>query len=135
MICRFLQAAFVIFIFVANLAAQAPTPRLPAQVPSGTAAQVASKSPALPSVSPSVTATTEDLVNSLGPADLQAVITLLKSNSKHVLQRDYRRAHRIPAARVVEQRQSSGPGQESQRFPSEKGERGNCRSSRQWDGK
>src|SRR6184192_4847194 len=65
---------------MANLAAQAPTPRLPAQVPSGTAAQVASKSPALPSVSPSVTSTTEDLVNSLGPADLQAVITLLKSN-------------------------------------------------------
>jgi hypothetical protein len=30
--------------------------------------------------SPSATPTTEDLVNSLGPADLQAVITLLKSN-------------------------------------------------------
>src|SRR2546430_17042403 len=65
---------------MANLAAQAPTPRLPAQAPSGTASQVASKSPALPSASPSVTPTTEDLVNSLGPADLQAVITLLKSN-------------------------------------------------------
>src|SRR5256886_16296488 len=65
---------------MANLAAQAPTPRLPAQAPSGTAAQVASKSPALPAASPSVTPTTQDLVNSLGPADLQAVITLLKSN-------------------------------------------------------
>jgi hypothetical protein len=34
----------------------------------------------LASASPSASPTTEDLVNSLGPADLQAVITLLKSN-------------------------------------------------------
>src|SRR5947208_16424704 len=40
-----LHDALPIFIFVANLAAQAPTPRLPAQAPSGTASQVASKSP------------------------------------------------------------------------------------------
>src|SRR2546423_1432168 len=49
---RFLQATFAIFIFAVNLGAQ----------------------------SPSTSPTTEDLVNSLGPADLQAVITLLKSN-------------------------------------------------------
>ena len=55
-------------------------PRLPAQTPSGTSSQVPSKSAALPGASPSTTPTTEDLVNSLGPADLQAVITLLKSN-------------------------------------------------------
>jgi hypothetical protein len=35
---------------------------------------------ALASPSPSASPTTEDLVNSLGPADLQAVITLLKTN-------------------------------------------------------
>src|SRR5438067_5096402 len=34
----------------------------------------------MPAVSPWIAPTTEDLVNSLGPADLQAVITLLKSN-------------------------------------------------------
>src|SRR5260370_33856917 len=77
---RFLQATFAIFIFVANLAAQSPTPRLPAQTPLGTVPQSPSKSPELPAVSPSTTPGTEDVVNSLGPADLQAVITLLKSN-------------------------------------------------------
>jgi hypothetical protein len=51
-ISRFFQATFAISIFAVNLGAQ----------------------------SPSVTPTTEGLVNSLGPADLQAVITLLKSN-------------------------------------------------------
>ena len=34
----------------------------------------------MPASAPSATPTTEDLVNSLGPADLQAVITLLKNN-------------------------------------------------------
>ena len=77
---RFLKATFAIFIFVASLAAQSPTPRLPAQTPLGTVPQSPSKSPALPEVSPSTTPTAEDVVNSLGPADLQAVITLLKSN-------------------------------------------------------
>src|ERR1700730_18538247 len=77
---RFLQAALAIFIFVANLAAQSPTPRLPAQTPLGPVPQSPSKSPALPAGSPSTTSTTEDVVNSLAPADLQAVITLLKSN-------------------------------------------------------
>ena len=50
------------------------------QTPSGMPPAAPSKSPALPGTSPSTTPTTEDLVNSLGPADLQAVITLLKSN-------------------------------------------------------
>ncbi len=71
MISRFLQATFAIFIFAANLVAQTP---------SGAALQSPSKSPGMPAVSPSISPTTEDLVNSLGPADLQAVITLLKSN-------------------------------------------------------
>ncbi len=80
MISRFLQATLAIVIFAANLAAQMPTPGLPAQTPSGTVPQVPSKSPALAAASPSIAPTTEDVVNSLGPADLQAVITLLKSN-------------------------------------------------------
>jgi hypothetical protein len=75
-ISRFLQATFAIFVVVANLAAQSPAPKLPAQTPPGTQ----SRSPALPAGSPLATPTTEDLVNSLGPSDLQAVITLLKSN-------------------------------------------------------
>src|SRR5437667_11969266 len=57
-----------------------PTPRLPAQTPSGRVPQVPSKSPGMPAASPSIAPTTEDVVNSLGPADLQAAITLLKSN-------------------------------------------------------
>ena len=80
MIRRFLLATFAIFVFVENFAAQSPTPRLPAQTQSGTAPQATSKSAALSPALPSVSPTTEDLVNSLGPADLQAVITLLKSN-------------------------------------------------------
>jgi hypothetical protein len=75
---RFLQATLAIFIFVVNLAAQSPTTKLPAQTP--LALQSPSKSPATPAASPSIPPTTEDLVNSLGPADLQAVITLLKAN-------------------------------------------------------
>jgi C-terminal processing protease CtpA/Prc len=70
-ISRSLQATFAISILAANLAAQTP---------SGAALQSPSKSPGMPAASPSIAPTTEDLVNSLGPADLQAVITLLKSN-------------------------------------------------------
>jgi hypothetical protein len=73
---RFFQATFAISIFAVNLGAQSPAPTSPAPAPPGKAPQTQSKSPA----SPSATPTTEDLVNSLGPADLQAVITLLKSN-------------------------------------------------------
>src|SRR6266852_2358058 len=61
---RFLPATFAISILATNLLAQTPT----------------STSPALPSPSPSGTPTMQELVDSLGPADLQAVITLLKSN-------------------------------------------------------
>jgi len=77
---RFFQATFAIFIFAVNLAAQSPAPTSPAPAPLGKAPQTPSKSPALPAGSPSETPTTEGLVNSLGPPDLQSVITLLKSN-------------------------------------------------------
>ena len=76
---RLLLCSFAISIVAANLAAQSPAPNAPPP-PGGRAPQVPSKSPAAPTASPSVTPTTENLVNSLGPADLQAVITLLKSN-------------------------------------------------------
>ena len=69
---RFLLATFLIFVLGANLAAQSATPT--------TAAQTGPKSPAQPTPSPSATPTVEELVDSLGPADLQAFITLLKAN-------------------------------------------------------
>jgi hypothetical protein len=69
---RFLLATFVVSIFSANLAAKSPAPTLPAQV--------GPKMPAQPTASPSPTPTIEELVDSLGPADLQAFITLLKAN-------------------------------------------------------
>src|SRR6266702_4863768 len=69
---RFLLATFLIAVLGANLAAQSPAPT--------SAPQTGSKSPAQPTPSPSATPTVEELVDSLGPADLQAVITLLKSN-------------------------------------------------------
>src|SRR5207244_8945041 len=64
----------------ANIAAQSAPPRSPAQGSSGTPPQAAAKLPGVPAGSPSATPTTEELVNSLGPADLQAAITLLKNN-------------------------------------------------------
>ena len=72
---RFLLATWMMSMLAARLLAQSSTPA-PA-VP-----QTASKSPALPSPSqsPSAKPTTEQLVNSLNPADLQAAIALLKSN-------------------------------------------------------
>src|SRR5207247_11474204 len=69
---RFLLAIFLVFLLGANLAAQSPGPT--------SAGQTGPKSPPQPTPSPSATATAEQLVDSLGPADLQAVITLLKSN-------------------------------------------------------
>jgi len=69
---RFLLAAFVISALGANLAGQSPAP--------ASAAQTGPKSPGQPSSSPSATPTVEELVDSLGPADLQAFITLLKAN-------------------------------------------------------
>src|SRR5437870_4884707 len=67
---RFL--VFLICVIGANLAAQSPAPT--------SAGQTVSKSPPQPTPSPSATPTVEELVNSLGPADLQAFIALLKSN-------------------------------------------------------
>ena len=69
---RFLLATFVIAVLGANLAAQSPAPT--------SAPQTGPKSPAQPTPSPSATPTVEELVDSLGPADLQAFITLLKAN-------------------------------------------------------
>jgi hypothetical protein len=69
---RFLVATFLVSVVGANLAAQSPTPT--------SAAQTGPKSPAQPTPSPSATPTMEELVDSLGPADLQAFITLLKAN-------------------------------------------------------
>src|SRR4026207_1211510 len=69
---RFLLATFVIAVLGANLAAQSPAPT--------SAAQTGPKSPPQPTPSPSASPTLEELVNSLGPADLQAFITLLKAN-------------------------------------------------------
>lgn len=69
---RFFLATFVIAVLVVKLAAQSPAPSSPAQT--------AAKSTAQPTASPSTTPTMEELVDSLGPADLQALITLLKAN-------------------------------------------------------
>jgi Peptidase family S41 len=69
---RFLLATFLIFVLGANLAAQLATPT--------TATQTGPKTSAQPTPSPSATPTVEELVDSLGPADLQTLITLLKAN-------------------------------------------------------
>jgi hypothetical protein len=63
-----------------NLMAQSPAPTSPGLAPEGKASQSARKPPALAAPSPSATPTVEELVNSLGPADLQAFMTLLKAN-------------------------------------------------------
>ena len=80
MIFRFLHTTFAICFAGANLVAQSPPPRSPAQGSSGTPPQAAAKSPGVLASSPSATPSAEELVNSLGPADLQAAITLLKNN-------------------------------------------------------
>ena len=69
---RLLPVIFLFAVLDAHLLAQSPAPT-PLQ-------PTASKSAAQPPSSPSATPTLEDLVNSLGPADLQAFITLLKAN-------------------------------------------------------
>lgn len=69
---RFFLATLVISIVGANVVAQSPTPT--------SAPQAVPKSPAQATPSPSTTPTTEELVDSLGPADLQAFVTLLKAN-------------------------------------------------------
>src|SRR6478609_9026637 len=69
---RLLLATFLISVLSAGLAGQSPAPTsTPQTVP---------KSSAQPTPSPSATPTLEELVDSLGPADLQAFITLLKAN-------------------------------------------------------
>jgi hypothetical protein len=79
-ISRFLLATLAISIFGANLLAQSPTPTSPAPAQPVRPPPIASGSPAAPSPSPARKPTTRQLVDSLSPADLQAVITLLKSN-------------------------------------------------------
>jgi Peptidase family S41 len=69
---RFLLAIFFISVLDAVLTAQSPAPT--------SAAQTGSKSATQLTPSPSATPTVEELVDSLGPADLQAFLTLLKSN-------------------------------------------------------
>src|ERR1041385_7728133 len=69
---RFLLAIFLVSLLGANLAAQSPGPT--------SAGQTGPKSFPQPTPSPSATPTVEQLIDSLGPADLQAFITLLKSN-------------------------------------------------------
>jgi len=69
---RFFLATFVIVALFVKLAAQSPSPSSPAQT--------GAKSPAQPTPSLSATPTMEELVDSLGPVDLQAFITLLKAN-------------------------------------------------------
>ena len=76
---RLLLCSVIISSLAANLPAQSPAPTAPLP-PGGRASQTPARSPALPAASLSATPTTQDLVNSLGPADLQAVITLLRSN-------------------------------------------------------
>ena len=63
---------FFICVLGANLAAQSPAPT--------SAGQNGPKLASQPTPFPSATPSMEELVNSLGPADLQAFITLLKSN-------------------------------------------------------
>ena len=80
MISRFLLTILAISIFGANLLAQSPTPAAPAPTQPVRPPSIASGSPAAPLPSPTRKPTTRQLVDSLGPADLQAVIALLKSN-------------------------------------------------------
>ena len=71
---RFLLAHFTMSTLAANLFAQSLAPSVPGGSP------IASKSSTMSTPAPSATPTATDLINSLGTADLQAAITLLKSN-------------------------------------------------------
>jgi Peptidase family S41 len=73
---QFTSLALISFFLATTALAQTPAPTL--MSPSKPAASA--RPSGFPSPSPSASPTTEDLVNSLSLADLQAVITLLKSN-------------------------------------------------------
>jgi peptidase S41-like protein len=73
---QFTSLSFINFFMAITALAQTPPPTV--MSPSRPAASA--RPSALSSPSPSSSPTTEDLVNSLGPADLQAVVTLLKAN-------------------------------------------------------
>src|SRR5437660_7599096 len=73
--CQFTSLFFISFLAITALA-QTPPPT----VMSPSRPAVSARPSALSSPSPSSSPMTEDLVNSLGPADLQAVVTLLKAN-------------------------------------------------------
>jgi hypothetical protein len=79
-ISRFSLTTLAIAMLGANLLAQSPTPALPAPAQPVKPPPTALSPPAALLPSPGKKPTTKELVDSLGPADLQAVITLLKSN-------------------------------------------------------
>jgi Peptidase family S41 len=73
---RFTSSVLIGLFLTTSAPAQMPKPTpVPANKPNALATPSARPSP-----SPSASPTTEELVNSLSPADLQAVISLLKSN-------------------------------------------------------
>ena len=80
MISRFLLTTLATSIIGSNLFAQSPAPASPAPTQPARPPSIASSPPATPSPSPARKPTTRQLVDSLSPGDLQAVITLLKSN-------------------------------------------------------
>src|SRR4030095_6792828 len=117
---RFLLATFVASIFSVSLAAQSPAPTLPAQA--------GPKMPAQPTPSPSATPTLEELGDTLGPADLQAFITLLKANFTDpdaITDTELSRATvegllvRLPRGLALLPAKESGPGPVSGAFYSE----------------
>jgi len=73
---QFTSFSFVSFFLAISALAQTSPPT----VMSPSRAAASARPSALSSPSPSSSPTTEDLVNSLGPTDLQAVITLLRTN-------------------------------------------------------
>jgi Peptidase family S41 len=79
-ISRFSLTTLAIAILGANLLAQSPTPASPAPTQPVRPPPIAPSPPAASLPSPGKKPTTKELVDSLGPADLPAVITLLKSN-------------------------------------------------------
>jgi hypothetical protein len=80
---RFIWPALIGVSVIANSLAQSPAPtHSPSPTATAAASASATKAPtkAAPTPQPSPAPTTDDLVNSLNQADLQAAITLLKSN-------------------------------------------------------